>query len=126
VSPFFLEPDSRTAGQQARKPAVRQQPTQGRQECLRYKKTLGLRRGLEFPGRSLRADLDTGGRWIQSVALCVSGIAGPQNLANDPSRRGSTSMLGGSANRQVRQVLKPLESGIQNRSSRDVFHMHHF
>ena len=32
-------------------------------------------------------------------------------------------MFGGAARRQIRQVLKPLESGIQNGSSRIVSHM---
>jgi hypothetical protein len=112
VSPFFLKP-------------IRAQVAR-RLEGLRYNKIVALGRGLEFPVRRLPVNSETGGRWIQSVALRVNGIAGAQNLANDASRRGSTSMLGGSANRQVRQVLKPLESWIQNWSSRDVFHMHHF
>jgi hypothetical protein len=89
-------------------------------------KASGLGGGLEFPVTGLRLSLDIGAQWIQSAALRVRRIARAQNPADLSRRRGSTSVLCGSPNRHVRQVLKPLESGIQDRFSRNVFHMHHF
>ena len=83
-----------------------------------------LSRGLKLPIGSRPLIYCSWAGRAQPITLTVNRIECVRNPAALPGKRCRTSAFGRSASRQMRQVLKSLENGIQNRSSQDVFHTH--